>query len=53
MRPSRGECGLLLSGALTVLGWSGIHPHDRLTGWMEVAPVRIAVPLLLATGPAR
>ena len=28
---------------------SGIAPHDRPTWWMEVAPVLIALPLLLAT----
>lgn len=29
-----------------VLVWSGIGPADRLTWWLEVAPVLIAVPLL-------
>lgn len=29
--------------------WSAIGPYDRATWWMEVAPVLIAVPLLLAT----
>jgi putative membrane protein len=33
--------------ALLVL--SGLHPHDRATWWMEVAPVLIALPLLWAT----
>jgi putative membrane protein len=28
---------------------SGISPNDRLTWWLEVAPVLIAAPLLLAT----
>src|SRR4249919_50426 len=28
---------------------SGFAPHDRLTWFMEVAPVLIALPLLLAT----
>jgi putative membrane protein len=32
-----------------VLLWSGIEPHDRLTWWLEVAPVVIGAPLLLAT----
>jgi len=31
------------------LVWSGIGPVDRLTWWLEVAPVIIAVPLLAAT----
>jgi len=32
-----------------VLLWSGIAPHDRITWWLEVSPVLIAAPLLLAT----
>ena len=39
----------LLALAAIVFAWSGIDPHDRLTWWLEVAPVLIAVPLLLAT----
>lgn len=34
---------------LAALVASGIAPRDRLTWWMEVAPVLIALPLLLAT----
>lgn len=34
---------------IAVLIWSGIMPYDRPTWWLEVAPVLIAVPLLLAT----
>src|SRR5256885_15748423 len=34
---------------LVALVVSGIHPHDRATWWMEVAPVLIAVPILIAT----
>lgn len=30
-----------------VLGWSAVNPHDRLTWWLEVAPVLIGVPLIL------
>lgn len=29
--------------------WSGIGPFDRATWWMEVLPVLIAVPIMLAT----
>jgi putative membrane protein len=29
---------------------SGVAPHDRVTWWLEVFPVLIAAPLLLATG---
>lgn len=32
-----------------VLVWSGIAPHDRLTWFMEVLPVLVALPLLAAT----
>ena len=39
---------LLLAGA-GVLVWSGIAPKDRFTWWLEVAPVLIGVPILLAT----
>lgn len=31
-----------------VLVWSAIDPHDRLTWWLEVAPVLIGGPLILA-----
>jgi putative membrane protein len=27
--------------------WSAVGPHDRLTWWLEVAPVLIGVPLIL------
>lgn len=35
---------------LAVLIWSGIAPKDTFTWFLEVAPVLIAVPVLLATG---
>ena len=38
-----------LTIVLVALVVSGIHPHDRATWWMEVAPVLIAVPILIAT----
>jgi putative membrane protein len=31
-----------------VLVWSVIDPHDRLTWWLEVAPVLLGVPVILA-----
>jgi putative membrane protein len=43
---------LLLALGLVVLAGlvlSGLHPYDRLTWWMEVAPVLLAVPVLGAT----
>jgi len=38
-----------LAIVLAALVASGIHPHDRATWWMEVAPVLIAAPILIAT----
>lgn len=34
---------------LAALVWSGWHPYDRTTWWMEVAPVLIALPILWLT----
>jgi len=39
---------LLLSGII-LLGITAYHPHDYPTWWMEVAPIFIAVPILVAT----
>ncbi|MDP2832868.1 MAG: DUF2238 domain-containing protein [Pseudomonadota bacterium] len=39
----------LLLVVLIVLVWSGIAPKDRFTWFLEVAPVLIVLPLLLAT----
>lgn len=39
----------LVAVVVVALAASGIAPHDRLTWWMEVLPVLIALPLLLAT----
>lgn len=46
---SRREALALLAAAGIVLLWSGIEPHDRLTWVLEVSPVLIGVPILLAT----
>jgi len=40
---------ILLTIVLLVLVWSGIGPHDRATWFLEVGPVLIGVPLLVAT----
>jgi len=40
---------LLAVFAIAVLIWSGIAPYDRATWILEVAPVLIALPLLVAT----
>jgi putative membrane protein len=39
----------LLVMVLAVLVWSGVWPHDRFTWFLEVAPVLIAIPILLLT----
>ena len=44
--PSRYELALLVSMVVLLL-WSGIHPHDRFTWWLEVAPILIGVPVLI------
>ena len=41
--------GVLLVVVLAGLVVSGIHPYDRLTWILEVLPVLVAVPLLVAT----
>lgn len=38
-----------LIAVLAALAVSGIKPYDRITWWMEVAPVLIAAPVLVAT----
>lgn len=40
---------ILLIAVLAVLVWSGIRPKDRFTWYLEVAPVLIAIPLLILT----
>ncbi len=48
----RNRSNLLLAGAtilLALLAWSGLHPYDRATWLMEVAPIFIVVPILFAT----
>ncbi|TJZ74761.1 DUF2238 domain-containing protein [Chitiniphilus eburneus] len=40
---------LLLALVVAALIASGIAPTDRLTWWMEVLPVLIAIPVLIAT----
>ncbi|HET8540772.1 MAG TPA: DUF2238 domain-containing protein [Anaeromyxobacter sp.] len=46
--PGRLPAALLLLVA-AVLAWSGVGPRDRLTWWLEVAPVLLAAPILVAT----
>ena len=50
MRSERDRLGLgLVAIVLAVLVWSGIRPHDRFTWFMEVFPVLLGLPVLLAT----
>jgi len=48
LRSSRYEVGLLVS-AVAGLVWSGVAPRDRFTWLLEVAPVLIGAPILVAT----
>ncbi len=47
MRSSRYELALLISAG-AILAWSGVAPHDRFTWFLEVAPVLIGAPILVA-----
>ena len=47
--PSRGYLGALLVIVAAALIISGIHPYDRTTWWLEIFPILIAAPLLVAT----
>ncbi|MGH7518092.1 MAG: DUF2238 domain-containing protein [Gemmatimonadales bacterium] len=47
-RPAAYEL-ILLAIVLAVLVWSGIEPHDRFTWLLEVAPVLIGLPIVIAT----
>ena len=47
--PSSREPLALLFATGLVLIWSGIGPFDRVTWWLEVAPVLIGAPLLVAS----
>jgi len=49
MTRSGREPAVLLVTGLALLALSGLHPRDRLTWLMEVAPVLVGVPILLAT----
>jgi putative membrane protein len=40
---------LALCGLLALLTVSGVHPYDRLTWLMEVAPIVLALPVLVVT----
>ncbi|MGA8863312.1 MAG: DUF2238 domain-containing protein [Gallionella sp.] len=40
---------LALLGLLLIMAFSAIHPYDRTTWFMEVAPIFIALPVMVAT----
>ncbi len=46
---TKAELLTLLGIIIAVTAWSWINPYDRLTWWLEAAPVLIALPVLLAT----
>jgi putative membrane protein len=48
-RSTRREPAILLAVVGVALVVSGIAPYDRMTWWMEVAPVLIGAPILIAT----
>ena len=50
MSASRREPWVLLALVAAALVLSGIGPYERGTWLLEVAPVLIGVPILLATG---
>jgi putative membrane protein len=45
----RREPLVLLLTAFVLLAWSGARPHDRFTWFLEVVPVLIGAPILVAT----
>ena len=49
MTRSGREPAMLLVTGLALLALSGLHPRDRLTWLMEVAPLFVGVPILVAT----
>ena len=46
-QPCFGMYAICLSVLAAALLLSGIAPHDRLTWWMEIAPILIVVPVLI------
>ncbi len=49
MRPEDRLHALLLAAVLAALAASGVAPRDRVTWLMEIAPLLLALPLLVAT----
>ena len=40
---------VLVIAVLLALVWSGLAPTDRVTWWLEIAPILIAAPILVVT----
>ena len=49
MRPDDRLPAVLLLTVTAVVAGSGLGPRDRLTWWLEVAPILLAAPILVAT----
>lgn len=49
MNNRRISLSILAAAVFIALVLSGVAPYDRATWWMEVAPVLIAAPILIAT----
>jgi putative membrane protein len=48
-RPAEHTPAILLVVGIALLGWSGVRPADRFTWVLEVVPILIGVPILVAT----
>ena len=48
--PRRSEPWVLLAVTVAALALSAVHPYDRTTWFLEVAPILVGAPLLIATG---
>ena len=49
MSDRRREPALFLAVGALLLALSGLRPHDRFTWFLEIAPILIGVPVLVAT----
>jgi putative membrane protein len=48
-QPPEGALAVAGAALLTLLVLSGLHPYDRTTWWLEIAPILIVLPILIAT----
>lgn len=49
LSPRERGLAAMAAALVALLAWSGIAPYDRLTWVMEVMPVMLALPLMIAT----